>query len=93
MQKFLSGSPDTWPAYDHLIVDDENRLWVSVITQDLSQREWRVMDLNNRGALLATIELEPEASVMHIGSGMFYVLEQNPADGERRIVRYRILME
>ena len=86
-------APDSWPAYDHLIVDDENRLWVSVITEDLSKREWRVMDLENDGALLAEIDLDPEMRVMHISSGMLYTIEQNPTDGERKIVRYRILME
>lgn len=86
-------APDAWPAYDHLIVDDENRLWVSVITQDLSQREWRVMDLNNSGALLSVIELDQDINVQHIRGEKLYTMEQNSETGERRIVRYRIEME
>lgn len=86
-------APDTWPAYDQLITDDENRLWVSVITDDLNKRLWHVMDLNKNGALLAVIELDQGINVRHIREGKLYTVEQNFETGERRIVRYGIELE
>lgn len=36
--------PDDWPALHRMIVDDQNRLWVSTITDSDSTFQWWVLD-------------------------------------------------
>lgn len=42
----LADYPETWPLVDQMQVDDMDRIWVSVITDDENHFQWFVMDEN-----------------------------------------------
>jgi hypothetical protein len=91
--------PDTWPALHHMLLDDEQRLWVSTISNDEEHYTWWV--LNEGGQLLAKFNwpgvrlrrLENENMIEVIKDGYAYIREVNEETGHQQIVRYRIELE
>lgn len=85
--------PATWPALETLFVDDENRIWVSTITDDKEIRQWRV--LSGDGELLARFSWNSEESLETVRDGHLYVRvsEGEGFDIDRKVVRYRFTLE
>ncbi|TVQ07236.1 MAG: 6-bladed beta-propeller [Balneolaceae bacterium] len=89
--------PNTWPALHYMLVDDENRLWVSTISSDENNFTWWV--LSNGGTLLAKFKWPGQRlnrfihnlEVIEVKDGKLYVREESPAGGQA-ILRYRIEM-
>ncbi len=44
MIREVENLPETWPALNDLLVDDEGRLWVSTIVDDFDTYEWWVLE-------------------------------------------------
>lgn len=63
--------PESWPALQNLIIDDENRIWVSTIGDDKTVNEWWV--LNTSGEILFKFTWPAKDKVVDIRNGMFYV--------------------
>jgi len=82
--------PDTWPAFDALKMDDENRLWVSTIVDNQKMRQWWVMKSN--GQLIAQFNWPRSKPIQVINNDYMYTKEKNN-DGLEEIVRYRIEMK
>lgn len=84
--------PEKWPALGDIIMDDENRLWVSTIpdSEDLTY-EWRV--LQDTGELLATFRWPGNRSIEKIKDGYLYALETEESTGLQTIVKYRVEIE
>ncbi len=89
--------PDTWPALHDLIVDDENRIWVSTIIDNDEEFLWWVLDSD--GTLLAKFTWEGERLFGAVGTrhlkriknGFFYDVEMNQ-DASRKITKYKIVL-
>ncbi|WP_073058776.1 6-bladed beta-propeller [Fodinibius roseus] len=82
--------PPNWPALNDLLVDDENRLWLSTIVNDQTVYQWWVLDEN--GKLLAGFQWPRSKAIKIIKNGCVYTEETNKKTGLERVVRYKIAM-
>lgn len=88
--------PDTWPAMDYFFVDDDNRIWISTITESDDYFKWIV--LNDSGELLATFNWQGSRKERHfrrreikqVRNNYLYTLEMNEETKQREVVRYKI---
>lgn len=86
--------PDTWPALSALHLDDENRVWVALITDNPMEFRWMVVDPIHKTISTFTrpgnrILLSPDGnSKEHIRGGNFYTDEEDSQTGAKQVVRY-----
>lgn len=83
--------PDTWPALNDLLVDDENRLWVSTIVEDFDVYEWWVLDQS--GELLIKFEWPRDEPIEVVKNGMMYTRQTDEETDLQQVLRYGIEME
>jgi hypothetical protein len=91
--------PDTWPAINSIHLDDENRFWISTITDSEEYFQWWVLE--ESGELLGTFRRtgdrnQDPASLENfvvIRKGYFYTREEIGDTGQHEIVRYKIVFE
>lgn len=83
-----AGVPDTWRAFEHMIMDDEDNLWLSAITDNREIYEWRVMD--KFGELQAVFEWPRTREIFQVSGGYVYAVETEAETGLEQVVRYRL---
>ncbi|MFY0684328.1 MAG: 6-bladed beta-propeller [Balneola sp.] len=90
--------PKTWPAINQFFLDDEDRVWISTITEDLEYYTWYV--LSNSGELLTTFKWKGKRFKRHVEqkevrivrNGYLYTKEKDE-EGADFVVRYSIDLE
>ena len=82
--------PDSWPAIHSMKVDDQSRIWVSTITDDLDSYQWWV--ISSEGKLLAKFTWPRSRSLEVVKNGSAYTHETDEETSVERIVRYGIEM-
>lgn len=90
-QKLLQHAelPEKWPALDNMIIDDENRLWLSTnIENEDFIREWWI--LKNTGDLIAKFFWPFNRSIKIVKNKKLYALETDTVTKEQKVVRYQI---
>ena len=80
--------PDTWPALNDLLVDDDNRLWVSTIVENFDIYEWWVLEAS--GELITKFEWPRNEPIEVIKNGYMYTRETDEETGLEQSVRYKI---
>lgn len=80
--------PQAWPALDDMIIDDENRLWVSTIVEDFDIYEWWVLEEN--GELITKFEWPRDEPIEVIKNGKVYARQTDEITGLQQVVRYGI---
>lgn len=80
--------PETWPALNRMFVDNQDRIWVATIVNDLELYEWWVM--NDAGELLVRFEWPRHQSIIRVKDNFLYVRETEEDSGLQQIVRYRM---
>lgn len=80
--------PETWPALNDLLADDEGRLWVSTIVEDVDIYEWWVLEEN--GDLIATFEWPRDEPIQTVKNSYIYTVETDNETELQQVVRYRI---
>lgn len=85
------GIPSYWRAFEHLILDDENRLWVSTITENQEVYNWWVMD--DQGNILAKQELPRNIEIKKVKNDFIYSLFSDEETGLQQVVKYEIAWE
>ncbi|MCC5908273.1 MAG: 6-bladed beta-propeller [Balneolaceae bacterium] len=83
--------PETWPALNDLLIDDENRLWVSTIVEDFDIYEWWVLE--ETGELVTRFEWPRDEPIEVIKNGYMYTRQTDDKTGLQQVVRYRIVTE
>jgi len=83
--------PPYWPALNDLLVDDEDRIWVSTIIENDEEYEWWV--LNNDGTVLARFYWPVDEPIKVVKNDYLYTLETDQETGLQQVVRYRIELE
>lgn len=83
--------PETWPALDNLLVDDEGRIWVSKIIDDKSKHDWYVLEKN--GALKAQFDWPADEPIKLITGGKIYSEKEDQEIGAKVIVAYNFSFE
>jgi hypothetical protein len=83
--------PEFWPALNDLLIDDENRLWVSTVVEDFDVYEWWVLE--ETGELISKFEWPRDEPIEAVKNGYIYTRETDEETGLQQIVRYRIELE
>ena len=78
--------PETWPALESIIVDDEERTWVSTITEDKSVRQWYVLE--ESGEVVASFSWPRNSDIKMIRNNKMYAEETDQEAGIKVIVGY-----
>lgn len=79
--------PETWPALSYMVVDDENRLWISTIAGSYEHFNWWVLD--DTGRLLASFTWPRNRVIAEVKNGHVYSLEKRKT-GEKQVVQYSL---
>lgn len=86
--------PESFSVIHNLMVDDENRIWVSVMVEYHKTYEWWM--LGAAGELLAKIVLSENETICDIQNGYLYTKyfdsadSNNPEGWESKVVKYSI---
>lgn len=91
MIKEADNLPEIWPAIENMLIDDQNRLWISTIVDDLEVYQWWVVDASD-GSLLARFEWPRDKPIEEVKNGYMYTLETDEK-GVDNIIKYNIEME
>ena len=86
-----SSLPETWPAVQHFLMDDQQRFWISTIIDDRNNYVWWVLKEN--GELIGRFIWPSEKEIQFVRNGKIYVLEADHESGLDQIVRYGIKMQ
>jgi len=82
--------PDTWPAMDNMIIDDDGRLWIATIVEDLDVFEWWLLE--ETGELLSKFKWPRDEPIVTVKNGKVYTRQTDVETGLERVVRYGIEM-
>ena len=82
--------PSSWPALDNMMIDDENRLWISTIVEDFDIYEWWVLE--ETGELITRFEWPRDEPIEVVKNGYMYTRETDEVTGLQQVVRYRVEM-
>lgn len=80
--------PKTRPAVFDFIVDDEERIWVATITEDVDKYEWWV--LQKDGELITKFDWLREEKIEAAKNGYMYTRRMQEESGSYQVMRYRI---
>ena len=83
----LEKVPNNWPVFDWFEVDNKNRIWVAVNTEDRQNYSLRVYDQN--GDKITQTSLPKTIEIKEIIDGYAYGIQQKKNDPQS-IVRYKI---
>lgn len=89
-------NPQTWPAMDYFFVDDEERMWISTITESDDNFEWIV--ISKSGEYLAKCEwkgsrndrITSPREIKLVKNNYLYTQERDEETKLTRVVRYKI---
>jgi hypothetical protein len=84
-------SETTWPALEEMLIDDENRLWISTIVDDFDIYEWWVLE--ESGELITRFEWPRDEPIKVVKNGYMYTRETDEETDLQQVVRYRIELE
>ena len=81
------GLHTTKPAYEELLVDDNNRVWLRLsATQDSTEVEWIVLDMDSR--VVGKVTLPFDARLKSVRRGRIYAIERK--DGVPTVAVYEL---
>ena len=80
--------PTHWPAIQEMLIDSDNRLWVSTIVEDFDIYEWWVLEPS--GELITRFEWPRDEPIEVIKNGKMYTRQTDEETGLERVVRYSI---
>lgn len=78
--------PEKWPVFYSMLVDDEERIWVSTITENRDELKWWIID-DRTGTVTATFRMSFDKPIHFVKNGSAYTIEQNEL-GFKEVVRY-----
>lgn len=81
----------TWPVLMRMKIDNQDRLWVATVVQNMKVYQWWV--LNPNGKLIARFNWPRGKPIKVIKNGYIYTQEKDTAAGISKIVRYKIAMK
>jgi hypothetical protein len=88
IKRSRSPVPEYLPAFEDFVVDDQERIWVAVNTDDRQHYKWLVF--NKEGKLMADLILTNEVMLKLVKNGYAYGI-QTTRDGLQSAVRYRVI--
>ena len=83
--------PSTRPAFRNLIVDDENRIWLELFTENEEENEWWVLD--EEGEKLASFLRPENHQLEQVKNGYIYFRETDAETGLQEVVKYNYQLQ
>lgn len=83
--------PDTWPALETMFFDDEDRLWVATIVDDMEIYEWWI--LKKSGEVITKFKWPRDKPIEVVQNDYMYTRETEEQTGIQEIVRYKIIRD
>ncbi|MDZ7772038.1 MAG: 6-bladed beta-propeller [Balneolaceae bacterium] len=83
-----SALPERWPVLRSMRVDEENRLWISLLNANSDSSEWWV--ISDSGEILGRFTLPAEESLQAIRDGNIYVRSSRKNEADI-VIRYGVL--
>jgi len=80
--------PETWPAFQNIIVDDYGRFWISTYTEDHRHWRWLIFDASTE-SVVGTFIWPRSRSIQDIKNNHIYVLEIDESTGRQVLVKFR----
>lgn len=80
--------PEFYPALKKALIDDKQRIWAGLHTEDKDRTQWNV--ISGDGSLLAAFEWPDNQSIMAVKNGFVYALETDTETELQQIVKYSI---
>ncbi|MCC5914090.1 MAG: 6-bladed beta-propeller [Balneolaceae bacterium] len=87
-RELLADTPEHWPAFHSLILDDRGRAWIAVFGEDREHFEWYVVDIAT-GEVENGITLPRYKEIFAIQNGFVYTREQVDEMESYSYQRYR----
>lgn len=81
--------PDRWPAIRKLLVDNENRIWLSVISGESDYHTWIVFGKNRR--ILSRFDWPQNREIALIRDNHIYDIVRNQEEGVFHVERHRVM--
>ncbi|MEX0904724.1 MAG: 6-bladed beta-propeller [Balneolaceae bacterium] len=78
--------PEKWPVFYSMFADDEDRIWISTITENREELKWWIID-DRTGNITATFRMSFDKPIHFVKNGTAYTVEKN-GRGFREVVRY-----
>lgn len=78
--------PDTWPAVRTFLVDDHERLWISLYSENLDDADWIVVGPD--GAVLSRFTIPSSHAIEKVSGDEIYIIEEDE-EGFDLLKRYR----
>lgn len=82
--------PDTWPAIRSFLVDNKQRFWIEIFTEEMSESEWIIVSKDSE--LLGRMKLPADNTIHLVRKNLMYVTESDN-DGFEYAKRYRVVFE
>jgi hypothetical protein len=79
--------PSVWPAYESFLVDNEDRVWIEMNTENREQSSWVIF--NKEGERIYTVKLPQNVALKAVQGGYAYGVETGK-NGGQTVVRYDI---
>lgn len=86
-RELLADTPETWPAFHSLILDDEGQAWISLIGEDREIYDWRIIDIET-GDVQGGVSLKRYREIIAVQDGFVYIKEQEDEEDLPRYLRY-----
>ncbi len=80
--------PETWPAFKRALPDDEGRVWVGLITDDIDSYSWKSFAPD--GEIYASFTWPRSIEIHRVQNGAIYTMETDPETDLRQVGKYRL---
>lgn len=80
--------PDFYPVLKKTLIDDENRIWAGLFTEQEDKIQWKL--ISNDGSLIASFEWPHNLNIMKVKNGYVYALETDPETALQILVKYSV---
>jgi hypothetical protein len=81
--------PSSWPVIENMFIDEQDRIWVSTIVEDMDVYQWWVFSME--GKLISELDWPRSSAIRYVSDGKLYAVETNPETGIKKVVQYDIL--
>lgn len=80
--------PEAWPVLTEMVIDDQDRLWISTTVEDMNVYEWWVLEKS--GELITRFYWPRNEPIELVKNGYMYTRQTDEENGLQQVVRYRV---
>ncbi len=85
--QYINDLPSHWPSIKEMRIDDEDRIWIAVMSDSKIEYDWWILDSN--GEMITRFNLPKSKSIKYIRNGFLYILENKLNADFQHVIRYK----